>query len=136
MLHRKEIIEKRKEYLEQLNTERERLEKEAAEAERQKAMILEHQRLVKEAEERKKQKLKRELDEVTRKQTLDKIEQMKKTPLGQKALADLKPEELEELNPDRSVKFSSSIENSVVDLLSSLVCLKSKSSNWKWRRRN
>jgi translation initiation factor 3 subunit A len=100
MLHRKEIIEKRKEYMEQLNTERERQEKEAAEAEKQKAMLLEQQRLAKEAEEREKQRKQRELDDLAKKQTMDKIEQMKKTALGQKALADLKPEELEELDPD------------------------------------
>ena len=109
MLHRKEIIEKRKEYMEQLNTERERQEKEAAEAEKQKALVLERQRLKKEAEEREEQRRQRELDDLVRKQTMDKIEQMKKTAIGQKALADLKPEELEELDPDRSVKSPCSV---------------------------
>ena len=45
-------------------------------------------------------RLKRERDEIERGKALEKINLLKQTPVGQRAFADLKPEELRELNAD------------------------------------
>ena len=49
-------------------------------------------RLKKEAEEREIKRKKEELAEIGRRQVMEKIEQIKKTAIGGKALANLKPE--------------------------------------------
>eukprot|EP00118_Oscarella_pearsei_P014685 m.127647 g.127647 ORF g.127647 m.127647 type:complete len:928 (+) comp37932_c0_seq24:2642-5425(+) len=99
-LGRKLLIEQKLELIEHLNTERERKAKELAEELRLEALKKENERLKLENMEKEKEKKRRELEEIARQVTMNKIEEIKKTAVGVKALADLKPEELEGLDPD------------------------------------
>ncbi|GAB6024924.1 Eukaryotic translation initiation factor 3 subunit A [Chamberlinius hualienensis] len=100
ILSRRQIIEDRKEMLENLSIQREEEERRQLEDQRKKQMLLEEERLVREAEEREKQRRNQELQEITKKHVKDKIEQLKKTGLGAKIFMDIDEEELEKLNAD------------------------------------
>ncbi|GIX77708.1 eukaryotic translation initiation factor 3 subunit A [Caerostris extrusa] len=100
ILNRQQIIEERKEMLENLSYLKEAEEKKLLEDKQQKLREAEKERMQRETEERTKQRLLREQSEMKRKVVMEKIEQMKKTEIGSKIFEGMDEEELEKLDPD------------------------------------
>ncbi|CAM1317879.1 EIF3A (predicted), partial [Pycnogonum litorale] len=100
ILQRRLIIEKRKEYLENQNIQREEEERHQQEITRRNQQMAETERLKREAEERDRQRRLLEIKEVQKKQVKDRIEQLKKSDLGARIFQDIDEEELENLDAD------------------------------------
>ncbi|XP_015928347.1 eukaryotic translation initiation factor 3 subunit A [Parasteatoda tepidariorum] len=100
ILNRQQIIEERKEMLENLNYQKEVEERKLLEDKHQKLREAEKERMARETEERTKQRLLREQSEMKRKVVMEKIEQLKKTEIGSKIFDGMDEEELEKLDPD------------------------------------
>uniref|UniRef100_T1IIY3 Eukaryotic translation initiation factor 3 subunit A n=1 Tax=Strigamia maritima TaxID=126957 RepID=T1IIY3_STRMM len=99
VLARRQIIEERKELLENLNIQREEEERRVLEEQRKKQLLLEEERLQREADERERQRRMEEHKEIKRKHVKDKIEQLKKTGCV-KFFQEMDEEELENLDAD------------------------------------
>ncbi|CAN8003091.1 unnamed protein product [Ixodes pacificus] len=100
ILERQQIIEARKEMLENLTFQREEEERKQIEERQQKLREAEEERIVREAEERAKQRSQREQDEMKKKVVLEKIELLRKTDIGARIFEGLEEEELERLDPE------------------------------------
>ncbi|CAH1784638.1 unnamed protein product [Owenia fusiformis] len=100
ILQRRHIIEERKEELENINTERERLEYEKIREAQQEQIAAEEARLLKEADMRAAMKKQEEHDEIKRKHAKERLEQLKKSDVGASAFKDLSEQELAELDAD------------------------------------
>ncbi|XP_077992284.1 eukaryotic translation initiation factor 3 subunit A-like [Glandiceps talaboti] len=100
ILARRLIIEDRKEHLESLNTRREKEEQELIEQQKRKALEAELRRLEREAEEREKRRRMEEHKQIQQKQTLDRIESLKKTAIGARTLKKLDIDELKDMDAD------------------------------------
>lgn len=100
ILERQQIIEARKEMLENLTFQREEEERKQLEERQQKMREAEEERIVREAEERAKQRSQREQDEMKKKVVLEKIELLRKTDIGARIFEGLEEEELERLDPE------------------------------------
>uniref|UniRef100_A0A8C4PWC5 Eukaryotic translation initiation factor 3 subunit A n=1 Tax=Eptatretus burgeri TaxID=7764 RepID=A0A8C4PWC5_EPTBU len=100
VLERRQTIEERKERLENLNVARERKEQQQRQAAVKKLREEEDERLRKEARERENQRILQEHESIKRKHVRERLEQIRKTELGAKALKDLDIENLDELDPD------------------------------------
>ncbi|XP_070541115.1 eukaryotic translation initiation factor 3 subunit A-like [Ptychodera flava] len=100
ILARRLIIEERKEHLESLNTQREKEEQELIEQQKRAALQAEHRRLEREAEEREKRRRQEEHRQIQQKQTLDRIESLKKTAIGARTLKKLDIDELKDMDAD------------------------------------
>ncbi|XP_065289252.1 eukaryotic translation initiation factor 3 subunit A [Dermacentor albipictus] len=100
ILERQQIIEARKEMLENLTFQREEEERKQMEERQQKMREAEEERIVREAEERAKQRSQREQDEMKKKVVLEKIELLRKTDIGARIFEGLEEEELERLDPE------------------------------------
>ncbi|GFU02002.1 eukaryotic translation initiation factor 3 subunit A [Nephila pilipes] len=100
ILNRQQIIEERKELLENLNYQKEAEEKKLLEDKQQKLREAEKERMARETEERTKQRLLREQSEMKRKVVMEKIEQLKKTEIGSRIFEGMDEDELEKLDPD------------------------------------
>uniref|UniRef100_UPI003590290B eukaryotic translation initiation factor 3 subunit A isoform X2 n=1 Tax=Myxine glutinosa TaxID=7769 RepID=UPI003590290B len=100
VLERRQTIEERKERLENLNVARERKEQQQRQAAMKKLREEEDERLRKEARERENQRILQEHESIKRKHVRERLEQIRKTELGAKALKDLDIENLDELDPD------------------------------------
>ncbi|XP_076368873.1 eukaryotic translation initiation factor 3 subunit a [Tachypleus tridentatus] len=100
ILERQQIIEERKELMENLDYQKEEEERKLMEERQQKLREAEEVRMAKEAEERTKQRILQEQNEMKKKVVLEKIEQLKKTELGARIFEGLEEEELEKLDPE------------------------------------
>ncbi|XP_013781691.1 eukaryotic translation initiation factor 3 subunit A-like [Limulus polyphemus] len=100
ILERQQIIEERKELMENLDYQKEEEERKLLEERQQKLREAEEVRMAKEAEERAKQRILQEQNEMKKKVVLEKIEQLKKTELGARIFEGLEEEELEKLDPE------------------------------------
>lgn len=100
MLKRKQMIEKRKEHLENLNIKKEKEEKEEVAKQQKKAKAAERQRLQAEATMREEKRKQRELQEIEKRQAMEKIMALKKTTVGARALKNLTEQEIEEMDAD------------------------------------
>lgn len=100
ILNRQQIIEERKELLENLNYQKEAEERKLLEDKQQKLREAEKERMQRETEERTKQRLLREQTELKRKVVMEKIEQLKKTEIGSRIFEGMDEGELEKLDPD------------------------------------
>ncbi|XP_028403278.1 eukaryotic translation initiation factor 3 subunit A-like [Dendronephthya gigantea] len=100
MLKRKQMIEKRKEHLENLNIKKEKEEQAERDKQRDKAQAAERQRLEAEATMREEKRKQRELQEIEKKQAMEKIMALKKTTVGARALKNLTEQEIEEMDAD------------------------------------
>ncbi|XP_002738406.1 eukaryotic translation initiation factor 3 subunit A [Saccoglossus kowalevskii] len=100
ILARRQIIEDRKEHLESLNTQREKQEQDLLEQQKRVAVEAEKRRLEKEAEEREHRRRKEEHKIIQQKQTLERIENLKKTAIGARTLKKLDLDELKEMDAD------------------------------------
>ena len=88
-MERRQTIEERKERLENLNVARERKEQQQRQAAVKKLREEEDERLRKEARERENQRILQEHESIKRKHVRERLEQIRKTELGAKALKDL-----------------------------------------------
>ncbi|XP_073238688.1 eukaryotic translation initiation factor 3 subunit A-like isoform X4 [Porites lutea] len=100
MLERKAVIEARKEYLESLHVKREQQEQKMLRLQQQESLEAEQKRLHEERQKREALRRKQELQEIEKKQAMDKIAALKKTSVGAKALKDLTEEEIEAMDAD------------------------------------
>lgn len=100
MLERKTVIEARKEYLESLHVKREKEEQKMLLLQQKESRQAEKKRLDEERQKREVLRHKQELQEIEKKQAMDKIAALKKTSVGAKALKDLTDEEIKAMNPD------------------------------------
>nr|A7SK48.2 RecName: Full=Eukaryotic translation initiation factor 3 subunit A; Short=eIF3a; AltName: Full=Eukaryotic translation initiation factor 3 subunit 10 [Nematostella vectensis] len=100
MLERKTVIEARKEYLESVMQERERREYEKIKKQKVENQEAEQKRLDEERRQREIQRRRQELQDIEKRQAMDKIAALKKTTVGAKALKDLSPEEIDNMNAD------------------------------------
>ncbi|PVD29624.1 hypothetical protein C0Q70_08879 [Pomacea canaliculata] len=100
ILQRRQIIEDRKEQLENLNDQREREEQEQVEEARRRAYEAEMARLEREAEERMKQRQQQEHQEIKRKHVRERLEELRKTPQGSKIFQNIDEEEMADLDVD------------------------------------
>nr|KAG5699054.1 hypothetical protein BaRGS_025448 [Batillaria attramentaria] len=100
ILQRRQIIEDRKEQLENLNDQREREEQEHLEEARRRAYEAEMARLEREAEERMKQRQQQEHAEIKRKHVRERLEELRKTPQGSKIFQNIDEEEMADLDVD------------------------------------
>ncbi|ELU00557.1 hypothetical protein CAPTEDRAFT_162196 [Capitella teleta] len=100
ILQRRQIIEDRKEELENINVLREREEQEQQEEQRKKQYDAEMARLEREAKEREEQRRKDEHKEIQRKLARERLEQLKNTAVGAKAFADLSEDVIADMDVD------------------------------------
>jgi len=100
ILQRRQIIENRKEQLEQNQDQREKEESDLVEDTRKKAYEAEMARLDREAEERSKQRQQEEHEQIKRRHVKERLEELKKTPQGSKILQNINEEEFEQLDVD------------------------------------
>ncbi|KAI8789964.1 eukaryotic translation initiation factor 3 subunit A isoform X2 [Biomphalaria glabrata] len=100
ILQRRQIIENRKEQLEQNQDQREREEQELAEEQRRKTYEAEMARLEREAEERNKQRQLEEHEQIKKRHVKERLEELRKTPHGSKILQNIDEEEIAELDVD------------------------------------
>merc|ERR1711963_836648 len=100
ILQRRQIIENRKEQLEQSQDQREREEVEQVEEIRRKAYEAEMARLEREAEERSKQRQQEEHEQIKRRHVKERLDELRKTPQGSKILQNIDEEEIAELDVD------------------------------------
>jgi len=100
ILQRRQIIENRKEQLEQNQDQREREEYEQVEESRRKAYEAEMARLEREAEERSKQRQQEEHEQIKRRHVKERLDELRKTPQGSKILQNIDEEEIAELDVD------------------------------------
>jgi len=100
ILQRRQIIENRKEQLEQSQDQREREEQEQVEEVRRKAYEAEMARLEREAEERSKQRQQEEHEQIKRRHVKERLDELRKTPQGSKILQNIDEEEIAELDVD------------------------------------
>jgi translation initiation factor 3 subunit A len=100
ILRRRQIIEDRKEELEYINSQREQKEQEMLEEQRRRQMEEENVRLEREAEERERQRRLEEHRDIQKKVAKERIEQLKSTTLGARALATYTEEALADMDPD------------------------------------
>jgi len=100
ILQRRQIIEERKEELENISTQREREEVELREEERRKQYEAEMKRLEREAAEREKQRYLEEQEKIKRAHAKERLEQLRQTSLGAKVFAEMDEEYLAELDAD------------------------------------
>merc|ERR1711963_750619 len=94
ILQRRQIIEHRKEQLEQSQDQREREEQEQAEEQRRKAYEAEMARLEREAEERNKQRQQEEHEQIKRRHVKERLDELRKTPQGSKILQNIDEDEI------------------------------------------
>ncbi|GIY11436.1 hypothetical protein CEXT_184881 [Caerostris extrusa] len=121
LLNRQQIIEERKEMLENQSYLKETEEKKLLEEKLQKFREAEKERLQKEAGERAKQRLLQEESEMKKKIVMEKIEQLKKTGIGSKIFEEMAVEELEKLDPDELLnKHFAQIEREKKDMQTKL----------------
>ncbi|XP_064383667.1 eukaryotic translation initiation factor 3 subunit A-like isoform X2 [Halichondria panicea] len=100
MSQRKNLVESRKEFIENTNKAKQQEEwSERTRREHQERQA-EKERLQREAKEREEQRKNAELKELKRRKAEDRLELLKKTPVGARALADIKPEDLDDLNAE------------------------------------
>lgn len=92
------------EYIETLHVIEQKQEAERAAEIREQQRKQEAARLAAEARERDMARIRREREEIERGQALEKINMLKKTAVGARAFADLKPEELKTMNADDIVQ--------------------------------
>ncbi|XP_023210598.1 eukaryotic translation initiation factor 3 subunit A-like [Centruroides sculpturatus] len=100
ILERRQIIEERKEMIENLSYQKEEEERRQLEERQQKLREAEKERMARETEERAKQRILREQNELKKKVVMEKIEQLKKTELGARIFEGLEEEELQKLDPE------------------------------------
>lgn len=100
ILRRRQIIEDRKEELENINMQREQKEQELLEEQRRKQMEEENYRLEREAEERERLRRIEEHKDIQKKIARERIEQLKSTALGAKAINMYSEEALADMDPD------------------------------------
>jgi len=100
ILRRRQIIEDRKEEIENVTYQREMKEQELIEEQRRKQMEEEKYRLEIEAEERDKMRRAEEHRDIQRKVARERIDQLKKTTLGDRALSQYTEEQLADMDPD------------------------------------
>ncbi|KAH9508602.1 Eukaryotic translation initiation factor 3 subunit A [Bulinus truncatus] len=100
ILQRRQIIENRKEQLEQNQDQREREEQELADEIRRKTYEAEMARLEREAEERNKQRQLEEHEQIKRRHVKERLDELRKTPHGSKILQNIDEEEIAELDVD------------------------------------
>ncbi|KAK2180443.1 hypothetical protein NP493_443g06025 [Ridgeia piscesae] len=100
ILQRRQIIEERKEELENANVQREREEQELMEEAKRKQIEAEMARLEREAEEREKQRRMEEHREIQRKAARERLEQLKSTALGARAFEGIDEEVMADMDVD------------------------------------
>ncbi|KAI0236259.1 Eukaryotic translation initiation factor 3 subunit A [Lamellibrachia satsuma] len=100
ILQRRQIIEERKEELENANVQREREEQELMEEAKRKQIEAEMARLEREAEEREKQRRLEEHREIQRKAARERLEQLKSTALGARAFEGIDEEVMADMDVD------------------------------------
>merc|ERR1712079_727574 len=103
ILMRRQIIEERKEKLENLNVQREREEQEQKYLYERERRDAEQARLQREAEERERQRVIEEEKEISRKQAKERLEQLRQTPLGAKMIAEMDEDVISDLNMEEIV---------------------------------
>jgi len=103
ILLRRQIIEERKEKLENLNTQREREEQEQKFIIQREQYEAEMSRLAGEAEARERQRVLDEEKEISKKQAKERLEQLRQTPLGAKMIAEMDEDAISDLNMDEIV---------------------------------
>jgi len=99
-LERKAIIENRKEFIEMKAMLQQKHASDQVHAHMAAAAAAEKKRLEQEAIRREQERAIRDLNEINRSNAIEKIEELKKTPIGARAFRDLKPEELENMDAD------------------------------------
>ncbi|KAJ7328582.1 Eukaryotic translation initiation factor 3 subunit A [Desmophyllum pertusum] len=100
MLERKAVIEARKEFLESLHVKKEQQEQKMLRLQQKESLEAEKKRLNEERHKREVLRRKQELQDIEKKQAMDKIAALKKTTVGAKALKDLTEEEIEAMDAD------------------------------------
>lgn len=100
ILGRKQVIEHRKEYIEALHLIREREQQKKLEQATTAQKEAEAKRLADEARLREEAKEKKEREDIEKSAAMEKIEELRKTAVGARAFANLKPEELKNLDAD------------------------------------
>ncbi len=104
ILQRRQIIEERKEELENLNTMREREEMEQLEEQRRRQMEAEQARLQREAEDRERQRRQQEHREIQLKAAKEKLDQLRSTAIGAKVFNNMDEELLADMDTDEIMK--------------------------------
>ena len=100
ILQRRQIIEERKEELENMNSAREMEEQRCLEEQRQKQYEAEMSRLEQEAAERERQRKIEEHKEIQRRHAKERLDQLKQTALGQRVFKDVDPDAMAELDAE------------------------------------
>jgi translation initiation factor 3 subunit A len=100
MLSRQQIIEDRKEMLENLTQQRAEEERRAVEEEMERAKRAEEERLAREMKEREERRKMSELEQIKERQREERLKQLTATAVGTKVLASLNEKDLETIDAD------------------------------------
>eukprot|EP00730_Choanoeca_flexa_P001158 TRINITY_DN10507_c0_g2_i1.p1 TRINITY_DN10507_c0_g2~~TRINITY_DN10507_c0_g2_i1.p1 ORF type:complete len:1047 (+),score=377.33 TRINITY_DN10507_c0_g2_i1:41-3181(+) len=100
ILQRRRVIEERKEELEAEQTQRQRQEMENQQKATEALKRNEAERLAREAEKRERRRLEEEKAQLAKERALEKLEQVKKTASGARAVANIADEQLEQLSAE------------------------------------
>lgn len=104
ILQRRQVIEMRKEQLEEFSREKEKQEQKAVLEQEEAVKVAEQQRLSKEMQEREEMRRKEEKDEEERRVAQDRLEMIRKSELGAKMLKDIDVETFTKIDPDELMK--------------------------------
>ncbi|XP_039249045.2 eukaryotic translation initiation factor 3 subunit A-like [Styela clava] len=104
ILQRRQVIEMRKEQLEEFSREREKQEQKAAKEQEEAVKAAEQERLTKEMREREEMRRREEKEDEERRVAQDRLEMIRKSELGAKMLKDIDVDTFTKIDPDELMK--------------------------------